>query len=102
LGAVDPSPTKDLMRARKDEPGFKRYYEAAFAKRPGEELYDVERDPGQMNNLADDEEHAEIKSALAARLDQHLLATSDPRALGHPPTWESDPHHGRLTLEQRR
>lgn len=102
LGEVDPSPTKDLMRARKDDPGFRRYYEAAFSKRPGEELYELGLDPGQMKNVADEAAHAEIKSALAAKLDQHLLATADPRALGHPPTWESDPHHGRLTLEQRR
>lgn len=102
LGEADPSPTKDLMRARKDEPGFKRYYEAAFAKRPSEELYEIERDPGQMNNIAADEARAEIKSALTAKLDQHLLATADPRALGHPPTWESNPHYGRLTAEQRR
>lgn len=101
LGEVDPSPTKDLMRARKDDPKFRRYYEAAFSKRPGEELYDLGLDPGQMKNVADEAAHTEIKSALAAKLDQHLLATSDPRALGHPPTWESDPHHGRLTLEQR-
>lgn len=101
LGEVDPSPTKDLMRARKDDPDFRRYYEAAFSKRPGEELYELGLDPGQMKNVADEAAHAEIKSALAAKLDQHLLATSDPRALGHPPTWESDPHHGRLTLEQR-
>lgn len=101
LGEVDPSPTKDLMRARKDDPEFRRYYEAAFSKRPGEELYEVGVDLGQLKNVADEAVHAEIKSALAARLDQHLLATSDPRALGHPPTWESDPHHGRLTLEQR-
>ncbi len=102
LGEVDPSPTKDLMRARKDDPDFRRYYEAAFSKRPGEELYELGLDPGQMKNVASEAKHAEIKSALAAKLDQHLLATADPRALGHPPTWESDPHHGRLTLEQRR
>lgn len=102
LGEVDPSPTKDLMRSRKDHPEFRRYYEAAFSKRPSEELYEVGLDPGQMKNVASEDAHAEIKSALAAKLDQHLLATADPRALGHPPTWESDPHHGRLTLEQRR
>ena len=102
LGEVDPSPTKDLMRARKDDPQFRRYYEAAFSKRPGEELYEVGPDPGQMHNVADEGAHAEVKTALAERLDQHLLATADPRALGQPPTWESNPHYGRLTLERRR
>ena len=102
LGEVDPSPTKDLMRARKDEPDFRRYYEAAFSKRPSEELYEIGPDPGQMSNVVANDQYSETKSALAARLDRHLLATADPRALGHAPTWESNPHHGRLSLEQRR
>ena len=102
LGEVDPSPTKDFMRARKDAPGFERYYEAAFSKRPAEELYDLALDPGQMSNVADRDSHAGSKSSLAARLHQRLLATADPRALGLPPTWESNPHYGTLTLERRR
>ena len=102
LGEVDPSPTKDFMRARKDANGYRRYYEAAFSKRPAEELYDLALDPGQMTNVAARDSHARIKESLAARLDRRLLATADPRALGRPPTWESDPHYGRLTLEDRR
>ena len=102
LGEVDPSPTKDLMRSRRDAPEFERYYAAAFSKRPSEELYDLALDPGQMTNVAAQDAYAGIKAELASRLDRHLLATADPRALGHPPTWESNPHYGRLTLEQRR
>ncbi len=102
LGEVDPSPTKDFMRARKAAPGFERYYRAAFSKRPAEELYDVARDPGQMESVAALEAYSEVKRSLSSRLDRRLLATADPRALGHPPTWEKNPHYGRLTLEQRR
>ena len=102
LGEVDPSPTKNLMRARKEVPGFGHYYEAAFAKRPAEELYNIALDPAQMTNLAGVDSYAGIKESLKARLDRRLLATADPRALGREPTWESDPHYGRLELEQRR
>ncbi len=102
LGEVDPSPTKSFMRARKDSPGFERYYGAAFGKRPAEELYDMAFATDQMQNVAGRPAYAEIKRELAARLDQRLLATADPRALGRPPTWESDPHYGRLGLEDRR
>ena len=102
FGEVDPSPTKDFIRDRKELPEFRRFYEAAFEKRPREELYDMALGPGQMTNVAARESNAAIKRSLAARMDQHLLATADPRALGNPPTWESNPHHGRLTLEQRR
>ena len=102
FGEVDPSPTKDLIRVRRDEPGFERYYAAAYAKRPAEELYDLRADPGQMTNVVNEAAHSGIRATLAERLDRRLLQTADPRALGHPPTWESNPHYGRLTLEDRR
>ena len=102
FGEVDPSPTKDFVRAGRGDPDLERYYELAFSKRPAEELYDLSLDRGQVRNVAASESYAGIKRSLAARLDRHLLATSDPRALGHAPTWESNPHYGRLTLEERR
>ena len=102
LGEVDPSPTKNFVRSCKGDPQFDSYYRAAFAKRPPEELYDLTLGPGQTVNLAGRSEHAAVQESLAALLDRRLLATADPRALGHPPSWESDPHYGSLTLEQRR
>ena len=102
FGEVDPSPTKDAMRALEAAPGSERYFHAAFSKRPAEELYDMSLGSSQMSNVAGEAAHAETQRSLASRLDQRLLATADPRALGHPPTWESDPHYGRLTAEQRR
>ncbi len=102
LGEVDPSPAKDFIRSGEGDPEFARYYRAAFAKRPAEELYDLDLGPSQMSNIAGQAEHAAVQVSLATLLDQRLLATADPRALGHPPVWESNPHYGRLTLEQRR
>ena len=102
FGEVDPSPTKDFVRARRDSPGFKRYYRAAFSKRPAEELYDLARDPAQLTNVASESSLASVKAGLAEHLDKRLLETADPRALDRPPTWEADPHYGRVTLEQRR
>ena len=102
FGEVDPSPTKDLMRSGKDDPEFAGLYRAAFDKRPAEELYDMSLGPGEMMNIAGQAEHAAARASLAALLDERLLATADPRALGQPPTWESNPHYGRVTLEDRR
>ena len=90
------------MREGKDTAEFGAYFQAAFAKRPPEELYDIARGPSQMSNTAESDALATVKGALSARLDERLLSTSDPRALGQPPDWESNPHYGRLTLEQRR
>ena len=102
FGEVDPSPTKDVVREGEGTADFGQYFQAAFAKRPPEELYDNALGPSQMSNAAGSDSLATVQQSLAERLDEHLLATSDPRALGHPPDWESNPHYGRLTLEQRR
>lgn len=102
FGEVDPSPTKDFVREGEGTADFGQYFQAAFAKRPPEELYDNALGASQMSNAAGSESLAAVQQSLAERLNEHLLATSDPRALGHPPDWESNPHYGRLTLEQRR
>ena len=47
--------------------------------RPGEELYDLRRDPQQLQNLADNESYAAAKTDLSERLMTVLRATDDPR-----------------------
>ena len=79
-----------------DRPGFKRFYDLAFAKRPAEELYHVTKDPGQINNLAGKPEYAEIQKKLAARLQDHLVSTKDPRALGLDAPWDYYPYYGAM------
>lgn len=44
----------------------------------GEELYDLERDPLEMTNLATDSAHASILSAMRGRLAQYLESSGDP------------------------
>ena len=43
-----------------------------------EELYDLESEPGEMRNVIDDPQYAEIKETLSRELDKHLEATDDP------------------------
>lgn len=53
---------------------FIHYYES-----PEEfELYDLERDPGELENLADASEHANLRARLAARLVELRRETGDP------------------------
>jgi len=40
--------------------------------RPAEELYDMQRDPDEINNLADNTEYAKIRNALSTKLDKWL------------------------------
>jgi arylsulfatase A-like enzyme len=42
------------------------------------ELYDLENDPEEFNNLWDDEAHSELKNRLIFEsFDQHVLLTTD-------------------------
>lgn len=80
FGDCDGSPTKTyLCNHRKDQA---HYFDLAFGKRSAEELYDVKKDPFQLQNLADQDRYARIKAQLAARLKRNLIKTEDPRALG--------------------
>ena len=83
-----PSPTKMFLLQRPDHPEFRRMFELGFAKRPAEELYVLADDPHQMNNVAGDPDVAEIRGALAAQLQEHLVTRGDPRETGGDLKWE--------------
>ena len=60
----------------------KRDQQAAFLAhryqhRPAEELYDVQKDPYELNNLAAKPDYAEIKSTLRAELDRWMQQQGD-------------------------
>ena len=48
------------------------------ARRTTEELYDLEADPGEMNNLAEDKACGVVLEELRAALTAHMEATDDP------------------------
>ncbi len=49
-----------------------------FLRRPAEHLYHTGEDRFEMNNLAGDPDHAEMKARLAEALDRHLADQLDP------------------------
>jgi uncharacterized sulfatase len=55
-------------------------YHLAFGKRPREELYDLQRDPDYMNNVAQDSAYAEARENLQQRLIAVLQQYDDPQA----------------------
>ena len=63
------------------------YYRLSFGRRPPEELYDMERDPHQLRNLAEEKNFAELKSSLRQKMEDYLRATGDPRMQGQSP-WD--------------
>ena len=50
----------------------------AYLHRPKFELYDLENDPGELNNLAEDAVHAETLKRMQAKLKTFQKKTKDP------------------------
>jgi N-sulfoglucosamine sulfohydrolase len=88
---MDAGPTKAWLVAHRNDPQWKSYYERAFAKRPGEELYDLAKDPDQQHNVAGDQAYASQQRELSNRLMQILQDTDDPRVTGDGMTFERPP-----------
>lgn len=88
---MDASPTKAWLVAHRNEAQWRRFYEMAFARRPGEELYDLRRDPYQMKNVAAEAKYAATKRKLDAQLMKILTDAGDPRVTGDGQTFERPP-----------
>lgn len=82
LGDADNGLTKFYLWANRDRSPIRPLYDLAYAKRPGEELYDIENDPLQMNNVADHPDYAAARREMAEQLTKYLRQTNDPRELG--------------------
>ena len=91
FGDIDGSPTKDVMIGQKESNA--RLFELSFGKRPKEELYDCQKDPGQLHNLAGDPEYQATLKELSARLTAYLKATGDPRETSGEAPWDAWPYY---------
>jgi len=92
IGDSDHCATKALLLEKKSDPSIGKYYNLAYAKRPAEELYDVEKDPDQLHNLAGDPQYQKLKDELRQRLERTLTETADPRMRGEAP-WDGYPYY---------
>jgi arylsulfatase A-like enzyme len=95
FGDCDNGPTKTWMVEQRDRDAtHRRLYDLAFAKRPAEELYDLRKDPAQLQNVAADPAYAAPLRSLADRLQAALQATADPRVLGQGDKFDAHPYLG--------
>lgn len=93
---IDASPTKSYMLKHRDDPKVARLFELAFGKRSAEELYDLRKDPAQLNNVADRPDYAKVKNKLTADLMTELKATKDPRIIGNGDIFDTYPYYGSM------
>lgn len=76
---IDNGPTLQWMIAHRDQPAVGRLLAAAVDRRPGEELYDIVRDPGCLQNLAGQSSAESVRAELSQRLTDYLTRTGDLR-----------------------
>jgi N-sulfoglucosamine sulfohydrolase len=88
-----PCPTKMYILKNKDVEGVKKLFKLGFEKRPAEELYDLTKDPYQMNNVAYLGEYKEVIDLLSNKLTDYLKANGDPRELGGKMKWLGAPYY---------
>ena len=69
-------------------------FQLAAAKRPAEELYDLKRDPDELQNVAGRPEYRDAQRRLRAELDAWLRDTGDPRMAGDDDRWDRFPYYG--------
>lgn len=79
LRDIDNGPTKSYFVRNHDNPEIQEEWALAFGKRPYEELYDLNEDPGQMHNVAGKKGYGTILEQLSGQMDSVLRATGDPR-----------------------
>jgi uncharacterized sulfatase len=98
-GDVNYGPAKTYMIEHQDDSEVAPLFRLGFGKRPAEELYDVDKDPWQIRNVADDTAFADIKAQLRSELEQYRCLTKDPRAQGKNP-WDYYPYYYGRSVKQ--
>lgn len=67
---------------RAQTPPYDAFFARAVGRRPAEELFDIQKDPDCLQNLATSPAHADVRAKLAAQMDEYLQRTRDPRVVG--------------------
>ncbi|WP_025764217.1 sulfatase family protein [Dyadobacter tibetensis] len=73
----------------RDQADIAPYFHMAVDKRPAEELYDIQNDPGCLKNLAQDPTFEGIRRQMAKELQEYLVKTQDPRTTSNGEIFES-------------
>jgi N-sulfoglucosamine sulfohydrolase len=94
FGDIDGGPTKDLLLERRTDPAMAELFRLSTGKRPAEELYDLEKDPAQLVNVAANPAYAQRKAQLARELSAWQRSTGDPRVDQADDRWDRYPYYG--------
>ncbi|MCH2206377.1 MAG: sulfatase [Lentisphaerales bacterium] len=87
-GDIDKGPSKSVLLKNQSS----KFFNLSFGKLPAEELYNIRKDPAQLNNLAGDPEYSGKKDELIKLLENRQKETGDPRVDGLDP-WQDYPFY---------
>ncbi|MEK6238653.1 MAG: sulfatase-like hydrolase/transferase, partial [Planctomycetales bacterium] len=89
---TDGSPTKTAVLQGRTNEKTKQLWQWSFGKRPSEELYDLQKDPFCIHNLAGDAKHAATKKKLQEQTFRELKEQGDPRMFGRGEIFDNYPY----------
>ncbi len=95
----DAGPTKAWLVGVRDTPEWKAHFDWVYGKRPKYELYDLQKDPHETKNIAEDPAYAGVKADLEKELMAELTRTGDPRLIDDGKFFETPPMAGPLEEE---
>ena len=76
----DNGPTKTYITANKEkDDAHRKSWDLCFGKRPAEELFDLKKDPDQLENIAADPAYSDDLKRLSETLTKQLIESRDPR-----------------------
>ncbi|MGI9355602.1 MAG: sulfatase family protein [Rhizobiaceae bacterium] len=102
LADEDAGPTKAWIVSNRKDTKVKPFYDHAYGKRPREQLFDMNKDPHQMKNVAADPAYADVLAKLRGQLMNELKTTKDPRIVDDGRYFETPPLAGPTRMPPRK
>jgi arylsulfatase A-like enzyme len=94
FGDCDAGPSKEFILAHRDGDSLANFLKLAFGKRPAEELYDLQKDPYELTNVAANTHYDAHKAKLSEALQHWMEITRDPLTLKNRDPWDDFPYGG--------
>jgi len=98
----DAGPTKAWFVGARKSPDWSAQFDKFYGRRPMFELYDLRKDPDEMNNVAEDPAYAAIRKEMTERLFAILRETGDPRMTEDGKYFENPPLAGPLPNQEQK
>jgi len=98
----DAGPTKAWFVGARKSPEWSAQFDKFYGRRPMFELYDLRKDPDEMNNLAEDPAYAAVRKEMTDRLFTILRETGDPRMVEDGKYFETPPLAGPLPNQEQK